>query len=102
MRPGVSFQVADALAPPFEANTFDVSRTETVLQHLANPRHSVTEMVRVTRPGGRVAALTFDVATQFLDHPDVELCNVLRDPNSVPSPSRQSAGKCRGCSSRLG
>jgi ubiquinone/menaquinone biosynthesis C-methylase UbiE len=66
--PHVSLQVADALALPFEDNTFDISRTETVLQHLAGPAHAVSEMVRVTRPGGRVGALELDQETMFIDH----------------------------------
>ena len=55
--PDVSFRVADALALPFEDNTFDICRTETVLQHLTDPERAVNEMTRVTRPAGRVAAL---------------------------------------------
>ena len=74
----VSFQVGDALALPFEDDTFDVSRVETVLQHLAEPARAVAEMVRVTRPGGRVGAFEFNQGTVFLDHPDVELSEVIR------------------------
>ena len=75
----VAFQVADALALPFEDNTFDICRTETVLQHLDEPEHAVTEMVRVTRPGGRIGALELDQETLFLDHPDTELVERLRE-----------------------
>jgi len=49
--PHVSFLVADALALPFDDNTFDMCRTETVLQHLTDPGRAVSEMIRVTRPG---------------------------------------------------
>ena len=59
--------------------TFDVARTETVLQHLADPAGAVSEMARVTRPGGRVGALELDQETMFLDHPDIELLDSLRD-----------------------
>jgi len=75
----ISFQVADAHALPFEDNTFDICRTETVLQHLADPANAVSEMARVTRPGGRVGALELDQETMFIDHPDVELLDALRD-----------------------
>jgi SAM-dependent methyltransferase len=84
-----SFRVADALALPFEDNTFDVCRTETVLQHLADPARAVNEMIRVTRPGGRVGALELDQETMFIDHPDSELLDALRD--SVISAMVQSA-----------
>jgi SAM-dependent methyltransferase len=74
----VSFQIGDALALPFEDDTFDVSRIETVLQHLAEPARAVAEMVRVTRPGGRIGAFEFNQESVFLDHPDVEVSEMLR------------------------
>jgi ubiquinone/menaquinone biosynthesis C-methylase UbiE len=77
--PDVSFLVADALALPFDDNTFDICRTETVLQHLTDPERAVSEMIRVTRPGGRVGALELDQETMFIDHPDTELRDTLRD-----------------------
>jgi len=77
--PDVSFRVADALALPFEDNSFDICRTETVLQHLTDPERAVNEMTRVTRPGGRVGALELDQETMFIDHPDTELFDTLRD-----------------------
>jgi ubiquinone/menaquinone biosynthesis C-methylase UbiE len=42
----------------------------TVLQHLTSPWRAIQEMARVTRPGGRVAALEFDLGTSMIDHPD--------------------------------
>ena len=69
----ISFRVADALALPFEDETFDICRTETLLQHLADPRRAVSEMVRVTNRGGRAGALELDQETMFIDHPDSEL-----------------------------
>jgi SAM-dependent methyltransferase len=74
----VRFVVADALALPFDDDTFDVCRIETVLQHVDEPDQAVAEMARVTRPGGRIAALEFDAATMFLDHPDGEFWEVIR------------------------
>jgi SAM-dependent methyltransferase len=74
----VRFVVGDALALPFDDDTFDVCRIETVLQHVDEPGQAVTEMARVTRPGGRIAALEFDADTMFLDHPDVEFWEVNR------------------------
>lgn len=74
----VSFVAGDALALPFEDDEFDLCRIETVLQHVADTRRAVAEMVRVTRPGGRVGALELDPATMYVDHPDVELFEALR------------------------
>jgi SAM-dependent methyltransferase len=72
------FVVGDALALPFGEDTFDVCRIETVLQHVDAPDQAVAEMARVTRRGGRIAALEFDAATMFLDHPDGEFWEVIR------------------------
>ena len=74
----VSSLVGDALALPFADNAFDLCRTETVLQHVADPGRAVAEMARVTRPEGRVGALELDPATLYVDHPDVELFEALR------------------------
>lgn len=74
----VRFVVGDALALPFDDDTFDVCRIETVLQHVEAPGQAVAEMARVTRPGGRIAALEIDAGTMFLDHPDVEFWEVIR------------------------
>jgi len=74
----VSFKTGDAVALPFEDNTFDICRIETVLQHLAEPGQAVAEMARVTKPSGRIAALEFDLGTLFIDHPDAELSETIR------------------------
>lgn len=65
-----AFQHADVANLPFDDASFDACRAETLLQHLRNPQQAVDELARVTRPGGRVAALEFDLGTAFLDHPD--------------------------------
>jgi mycothiol synthase len=44
----------DASALPFGAGEFDASRAERSLQHIDRPDVALREMVRVTRPGGRV------------------------------------------------
>jgi ubiquinone/menaquinone biosynthesis C-methylase UbiE len=49
-----SFQVASAYALPFPDGCFDACRAERMVQHLADPVAAVREMLRVTRPGGRI------------------------------------------------
>ncbi|NIU60939.1 MAG: methyltransferase domain-containing protein, partial [Pseudomonas stutzeri] len=39
---------------PFPDATFDVVFSHEVLEHVADDRACVAEMVRVTRPGGRI------------------------------------------------
>jgi ubiquinone/menaquinone biosynthesis C-methylase UbiE len=65
------FQVGDALALQFADNTFDACRIDRVLQHLHDPARAVAEMVRVTRPGGRVSLLDADWHTLTIAGGDI-------------------------------
>jgi SAM-dependent methyltransferase len=56
----VDFQVADACALPFPDSSFDHAFSMLVLQFVPQPDRAVREMRRVTRPGGTVAAATWD------------------------------------------
>jgi SAM-dependent methyltransferase len=58
----VSFRVADGMALPFDAGTFDVVHAHQVLQHVPDPVGMLREMRRVARPGGSVAARDSDYA----------------------------------------
>jgi SAM-dependent methyltransferase len=50
----VSFQEGDATALPFGYATFDISGSVRVLHHVRRPELAVSELARVTRPGGRL------------------------------------------------
>jgi len=52
--PNVSFVEGDVTALPFESFSFDMAATRRTLHHVARPELVVAQMVRVTRPGGRV------------------------------------------------
>lgn len=58
--PRVDFQRADAGALPFANATFDQSLSLLVISFLPQPAQAASEMRRVTRPGGTVAACTWD------------------------------------------
>ncbi len=49
--------IADAHDLPFPDATFDAAFCSGTLHHLSRPGRGVAELVRVTRPGGRVAAM---------------------------------------------
>ena len=51
---------ADAAALPFDDDFFDACRSERVFQHLPDPAAGLAEMIRVTRPGGRIVVLDTD------------------------------------------
>ncbi|NPV66652.1 MAG: methyltransferase domain-containing protein [Anaerolineae bacterium] len=46
--------IAAGEAMPYAANTFDVVIANEVIEHVADDRATVAEMVRVCRPGGRI------------------------------------------------
>lgn len=71
--------VADGDRLPFAASRFDGAWADRVLQHVAEPARVLDELLRVVRPGGRVALADPDYDTQVLDIADQELARrVLR------------------------
>ena len=55
------FHLGDAQALPFEAARFDAAVMALVIFFVPDPVRGVAEMVRVTRPGGLVAAYAWDI-----------------------------------------
>jgi SAM-dependent methyltransferase len=60
---GVQFQAVDARSMPFESGKFDVSVSALVLNFIPDREKAVSEMRRVVRPGGKVAAYVWDFAS---------------------------------------
>ncbi|BDI23180.1 methyltransferase domain-containing protein [Herbiconiux sp. L3-i23] len=54
------FIVGDAYALPLDDDSVDIAHAHQVLQHLADPVAVLTEMARVVRPGGLIAARDVD------------------------------------------
>jgi 2-polyprenyl-3-methyl-5-hydroxy-6-metoxy-1,4-benzoquinol methylase len=50
--PGIDFAVGDAFDCPYQHNYFDVVVCNNVWEHVPAPLHLLTEIKRVTRPGG--------------------------------------------------
>ncbi|KAH8882015.1 S-adenosyl-L-methionine-dependent methyltransferase [Thozetella sp. PMI_491] len=59
----IAFQQGDAYHLPFPDDTFDVTHCHQMLAHLRDPADALREMIRVTRPGGVVAAREADIST---------------------------------------
>jgi SAM-dependent methyltransferase len=57
----VELSIGDAMALPYDANRFDVAVMALVLFFVPDPRKGVSEMIRVTKPGGMIASYTWDV-----------------------------------------
>jgi SAM-dependent methyltransferase len=56
----VQFEVGDAVALPFADDAFDRTMSMLVLNFVPDPAAALREMIRVTRPGGAVAASVWD------------------------------------------
>jgi demethylmenaquinone methyltransferase/2-methoxy-6-polyprenyl-1,4-benzoquinol methylase len=63
---GIRFVEADAQALPFADNTFQLVAIAFGLRNITDPGRGLAEMVRVTRPGGRVAILEFSRPRHWL------------------------------------
>ena len=69
----VRHKQADAASLPFESDTFDSSRSERLFQHLLNPIQALSEMTRVTKPGGWIVVLDTDFGTLSTDTAEVDI-----------------------------
>lgn len=70
--PNVSFRQADAAALPFPEHHFDGVRIDRSLQHIAAPIGVIRDMVRVTRPGGRIVVAEPDWGTYAVYNGDAK------------------------------
>jgi ubiquinone/menaquinone biosynthesis C-methylase UbiE len=55
--PNVTFVEGDATELPFDPYSFDLAGSLRTLHHIARPELAVAELVRVTRPGGRILVI---------------------------------------------
>ena len=78
-RPADVSVTATVSALPFPPASFDVALAVTVLLHVPAGDRILGEMMRVTRPGGRVAVLDQDFGTFVLDVPDRALTRRIVD-----------------------
>jgi SAM-dependent methyltransferase len=60
--PGLDVRIARAEELPFPDDDFDAALAQLVVHFMADPVGGVREMIRVTRPGGAIAACVWDHA----------------------------------------
>ena len=61
-RPGVNFEIGDALNLPFAAESFDIAVCGLGLNYVPEPESALREMRRVTVPKGIIASYVWDFA----------------------------------------
>jgi len=66
----LDFREADCRNMPFADAAFDAVVAATTLSHVPRPLEALAEMVRVTRPGGRVGVFDLDGDMYLVSHPD--------------------------------
>jgi ubiquinone/menaquinone biosynthesis C-methylase UbiE len=69
----IEFKAGDCRTLPFPDASFDAVLAATTLSHVPVPARALLEMVRVTRPGGRVGVFDVDGDLTLFAHPDREL-----------------------------
>lgn len=62
----ITFHVGNATELPFEDNTFDVAHCHAVLMHIPDTQAALSEVKRVLKPGGIIAAREANVASSYL------------------------------------
>jgi SAM-dependent methyltransferase len=69
----IELREGDARALPFGDGEFDAVLAVTTLVHVPEVERAIPELVRVTRPGGRVGVFDRDNDSYIISHPDREL-----------------------------
>lgn len=75
----IGYRVGEGARLPFRGGRFDGTLAVTVLLHAPDGMDILREMVRVTRPGGVIAAQDQDMGTVVVNHPDRALTRRMLD-----------------------
>jgi ubiquinone/menaquinone biosynthesis C-methylase UbiE len=76
-RDQMDFRLGDAMALPFDDESFDAARSDRVFMFVSDPRKALAELIRVTRPGGRIALTEGDIGSHAIDAVDVDTTRAM-------------------------
>jgi SAM-dependent methyltransferase len=77
----IAFLLGDAVALPWIDGQFDLVTCRLTLHQVADPAAVVQEMLRVTRPGGRVAVIDLTAPDDAREAAEMNRLEKLRDPS---------------------
>jgi SAM-dependent methyltransferase len=77
----IAFQIGDAVSLPWLSAQFDLTVCRLTLHQVADPAAVVREMVRVTRPTGRIAVIDITNADDPMTAAEANRIERLRDPS---------------------
>lgn len=92
----IDFEVGDAAALPFADATFDAARVDRVFMFLDDPAKALCELMRITKPGGRVAVTEGDVGSHLIDAADTGTTREIMSALSDLSPNAWIGRRLRG------
>ena len=93
---GARFEVGDARALPFSDDAFDRTLSMLVLNFVPDPAAALQQMIRVTRPGGVVAAAVWDYGDEMQMLRTFWDATVAIDPDAAPRDERHMPLSTRG------
>jgi SAM-dependent methyltransferase len=97
----VRFEVGDALALPFPDDAFDRTLSMLVLNFVPDRAAALQQMIRVTRPGGVVAAAVWDYGGEMQMLRTFWDAAVAVDPDAAPHDERHMPLSTRGALAEL-
>lgn len=98
----VEFRRSDITNLDLDDASFDGTVCERVLQHLHSPRAAIAELVRITRPGGRVVVIDTDWGLHAINGADPGLTARSSGAGRSRRPTHSSAGSSLRCAGRRG
>ena len=75
----IHFRLGDIHNLDFADDTYDGCRADRVFMHLPDRQQALSEMIRVTKPGGRIVVIDPDWDTMIVEAPDRDLTRRIID-----------------------